>query len=471
MNYNLVVIGAGPAGMAAAYSAYEKGIRNILIIERDKEPGGILNQCIHSGFGLSTFNEELTGPEYAQRYIEMVKKTQIEVMQNTMVIGVCGIDAEHQSCEVTAVCKDKGLLKITAKAVVLAMGCREKARGALNIPGYRPAGVYSAGTAQRYMNIEGRIPGKKVVILGSGDIGLIMARRMTLEGAKVMCVAEIAPYSGGLRRNIVQCLDDYNIPLLFSHTVTCVHGKKRVEGVTISKVDENYEAIPGTEQFYECDTLLLSCGLIPENELTKAMNAKIDPVTKGPEVNANLETTQRGIFACGNVLHVHDLVDNVTKESIRAGENAADFINEGLKDWGEAQRPNIPSKEKNTIPEDMDRNSQMICVCCPNGCLLTAHKDGDTYTVTGNRCPKGEEYAINEMTRPARNISSLIRVEGANGPVVSCKTSKEIPKNKIMEVMEAIHQASIKAPVAVGDIIIKDVCKTGADIVATNVMK
>mgnify|MGYP000473105909 CR=1 FL=1 len=319
MKKDLLIIGGGPAGMAAAVAAYDKGITDILILERDRELGGILNQCIHNGFGLHTFSEELTGPEYAARYEEMVYERRIPYLLDTMVVDVQGGDP----CRVTAMNSTQGLFTLEAKAVVLAMGCRERPRGAMNIPGYRPSGIYSAGTAQRFVNREGRLPGREVVILGSGDIGLIMARRMHLQGARVKLVAEIMPYSGGLRRNIVQCLDDFGIPLKLSHTVTEIHGKERVTGVTVSKVDENLKPIPGSEEYVSCDTVLLSCGLIPENELSEGAGAEMDPVTKGPVVNASLMTTAEGIFACGNVLHVHDLVDFVTAESARAGQAAA----------------------------------------------------------------------------------------------------------------------------------------------------
>lgn len=322
---DLVIIGGGPAGLSAAVSAAEEGVKDLLIIERDVRLGGILNQCIHNGFGLHTFKEELTGPEYADRYIQMAQKAQIPSMLDTMVIDL-SYDESTGDKIVTAMNKTEGLFTVRASAVILAMGCRERPRGALNIAGYRPSGIYSAGTAQYYVNMEGRMPGKKVVILGSGDIGLIMARRMTYEGAKVLCVAELQPYSGGLKRNIVQCLDDFGIPLLLSHTVVDIKGKRRVEGVTIAEVDENKKPIPGTEEFYECDTLLLSCGLIPENELTNKLGAKMNPVTGGASVNESLETDIPGVYACGNVLHVHDLVDYVSGEAAVAGKNAADRI-------------------------------------------------------------------------------------------------------------------------------------------------
>ena len=316
---DIVIVGGGPAGLAAAVAAYDDGAKSILILERDEQLGGILNQCIHNGFGLHTFKEELTGPEYADRFIRQVNERKIPYLLNTMVMDI------SPDRVVTAMNREDGMFQIQAKAVILAMGCRERPRGALNIPGYRPAGIFSAGTAQRLVNIEGYMPGKEVVILGSGDIGLIMARRMTLEGAKVKLVAELMPYSGGLKRNIVQCLDDFDIPLRLSHTVVDIEGKEHITAVTIAEVGADRKPIKGTEERYTCDTLLLSCGLIPENELSTAAGVQLNPVTNGPVVNESLETNIEGVFACGNVLHVHDLVDFVSEEAAKAGVTASRY--------------------------------------------------------------------------------------------------------------------------------------------------
>ena len=316
---DVLVIGAGPAGLAAAISAKKAGVDRLIVLEREDHPGGILRQCIHNGFGLHRFNEELTGPEYAQRDIDTANEMGIDIRTGVTVLSVSG------DKRVTAVSRENGLQVFQAKSVVLAMGCRERPRGALAIPGTRCAGIYSAGTAQKFVNLEGYMPGRKVVILGSGDIGLIMARRMTLQGAKVLACVELMPYSSGLNRNIVQCLQDYNIPLYLSHTVIDIHGKERLTGVTVAKVDENRKPIPGTEIEFECDTLLLSVGLIPENELSAGAGVELSPVTSGAVVSDTLETSVPGIFACGNVLHVHDLVDHVSNESFRAGEMAARY--------------------------------------------------------------------------------------------------------------------------------------------------
>ena len=349
--YDVVIIGGGPAGLSAALGAKKKGCSNILIIERSEKLGGILNQCIHNGFGLHTFKEELTGPEYAYRYIKMVEKEEIPFLLNTTVLSI----SPHS---VTYINEEEGVRTIETKAIVLAMGCRERPRGALNIPGDRPSGIFSAGTAQYLTNIEGKMPGKRVVILGSGDIGLIMARRMTLEGAKVLAVVELMPYSSGLKRNIVQCLDDFSIPLLLSHTVTKIEGRKRVEKITVSAVDEKRKPIPGTEITYDADTLLLSVGLLPENELSRKAGITLSPITGGPIVDNSFQTDSDGIFACGNVLHVHDLVDYVSNEAEKAGESAALYALSDRKPSKKKIPVSVFGLARYTVPEMIDEDTK-----------------------------------------------------------------------------------------------------------------
>ncbi len=350
--YDLIVIGGGPAGLAAATAARETGLSDILIIERDRFLGGILNQCIHTGFGLQEFKEELTGPEYAQRFIEKTRAYNIPCLLETMVLAL------RPDRSLVVISPQSGRLELHAKAVVLSMGCRERTRGAIAVPGTRPAGVMTAGTAQRYMNIEGFLPGRSIVILGSGDIGLIMARRFSLEGAKVSAVLELMPYSTGLTRNIVQCLDDYGIPLLLSHTVTSIHGNRRVTGVSVARVDECRRPIPSTEREIDCDTLITSVGLVPENELSKTAGVQLDPVTNGAIVNQRLQTSVPGIFACGNVLQVHDLVDNVSEESQRAGRNAALFVQGRIPTISRSIRLQADSGIRYVVPQHVDLSDQ-----------------------------------------------------------------------------------------------------------------
>lgn len=371
--FDVIIIGGGPAGLSAAYAAYQKGAENILILERDKELGGILNQCVHNGFGLHYFKEELTGPEYAERLVQMLRSTNVKVKLDTMVLDI------SPQKQVSAINTTDGFMLLEARTILLAMGCRERTAGAIALPGDRPAGVYTAGTAQRYLNMDGFMVGKRVVILGSGDIGLIMARRMTLEGAKVLACLEIMPYSGGLARNIVQCLEDFDIPLYLSHTIVEIKGKNRVEKVIAARVDENRRPISGTEITFDCDTVLLSVGLIPENELTKSAGIELDTRTGGAAVFENMETSIPGIFACGNVLHVHDLVDYVTAESFRAGEAAAEYLQNGEKadrflsvqngcgvSYTVPQKIRVMPKENTEIFFRVNRvwNECVICVRC-----------------------------------------------------------------------------------------------------------
>ncbi len=435
--YDIVIVGGGPAGLAAALAARENGVADILILEREDQLGGILNQCIHNGFGLHTFKEELTGPEYAARYIEKVEELQIPYKLQTMVLNIT------PDKRVTAMNREDGLFEVQAKAVILAMGCRERPRGALNIPGFRPAGIYTAGTAQRLVNIEGFLPGRKIVILGSGDIGLIMARRLTLEGARVQAVVEILPKSGGLQRNIVQCLEDFDIPLLLRHTVVDIKGRERVSSVTVSAVDEQGKPIPGTGQEYDCDTLLLSVGLIPENELTRELGARMDPATHGPVVNEKLETTIPGVFACGNVLHVHGLVDSVSEEAAEAGKNATVYIKQ--------------TEER-----------RLTCIICPKGCSLRVRLEAGRVTlVEGNHCKRGAQYAEKEVTNPTRTVTTTIPIRGGCEKILSVKTRTDIPKAKVQACVQALKNVTAEAPVQIGDVILSDVAGTGVDIIAT----
>ena len=436
-SYDIVIVGGGPAGLAAALAARENGVADILILEREDQLGGILNQCIHNGFGLHTFKEELTGPEYAARYIEKVEELQIPYKLQTMVLNIT------PDKRVTAMNREDGLFEVQAKAVILAMGCRERPRGALNIPGFRPAGIYTAGTAQRLVNIEGFLPGRKIVILGSGDIGLIMARRLTLEGARVQAVVEILPKSGGLQRNIVQCLEDFDIPLLLRHTVVDIKGRERVSSVTVSAVDEQGKPIPGTGQEYDCDTLLLSVGLIPENELTRELGARMDPATHGPVVNEKLETTIPGVFACGNVLHVHGLVDSVSEEAAEAGKNATVYIKQ--------------TEER-----------RLTCIICPKGCSLRVRLEAGRVTlVEGNHCKRGAQYAEKEVTNPTRTVTTTIPIRGGCEKILSVKTRTDIPKAKVQACVQALKNVTAEAPVQIGDVILSDVAETGVDIIAT----
>lgn len=454
---DVAVIGGGPAGMSAAISAKEAGAGKVIVIEREDILGGILLQCIHNGFGLHKFKEELTGPQYAARYRDMTEKSDIDIFTDTMATGLT------QEKIITCVNSDKGCFQIKAGAVVLAMGCRERPRGALMTPGDRPAGVITAGTAQKFVNIKGYMPGNRVVILGSGDIGLIMARRMTLEGAKVEAVCEIMDDSGGLTRNIVQCLKDFDIPLKLRHTVTKIHGNRRLEGVTIAQVDSDRKPVAGTEEYIACDTLMLSVGLIPENELSKMAGIIIDDRTKGPVVDENRQTSVSGIFACGNVVKVHELVDFVSDEGEVAGKAAAAYASGKIIAQDKpVKRTMSPEKKgvKNLPPED---GCHVICTVCPVGCSVKVTKNGEKYETEGNRCIRGQRHAIQEMISPQRVLTTTMRTEFSG--MIPVKTNKPVPKDKIFDCMKEINSKTLLLPIALGDIIIKRIGGTDADLI------
>lgn len=479
-----LIVGGGPAGLAAAEGLWNRGIRDILIVEREKHLGGILRQCIHDGFGLTRFGRTLSGPEYAQNYIDDVDRLKIPYITDAAVLNI-------SSSRVVTVASRKGMTEYEAKAVILAMGCRERTRGALAIPGERPAGVFTAGVAQAYINLYNRMPAREVIILGSGDVGMIMARRLTLEGAHVKGVFEIMPHPAGLPRNVEQCLNDYDIPLHLSHTVTKIHGRDRLTGVTISEVDSSLKPIPGTEREYSCDTLILSVGLIPENELSLGAGVRLDPRTGGAFVDRHYMTSVDGIFAAGNVLHVHDLADNVSLEAEEVSAYAAKYIREGALpactfpvEFGgdERSRAGGSGDFKPPHADSPVMTREFTCTLCPNGCLITVDfENADSAdsgpgpaqggpvikSVQGNLCPRGAEYARQEIVDPRRTVSTSILVEGGELPLTSVRLTAPIPKGRIMDAMAEIRRYKVKAPVKAGTVVIRDLLGLGSNVIVT----
>lgn len=447
-HYDVVIIGGGPGGLAAAKGAREAGARSVLVLEREDRSGGILNQCIHDGFGLVRYKTMLTGPEYALRVRQEALEAGAEVLTGAMVTGLT------PQRVVTAVTR-QGLLQIQAGAVVLATGCRERTRGAIAIPGSRPAGVYTAGTAQNLMNTKNLMVGRKVVILGSGDIGLIMARRLTLEGAQVLCAAEMNPVPSGLERNVSQCLYDFGIPLYLRCTVTNLFGKKRLEGVELSQLDEAGQPIPGSQRVVACDTLLLSVGLIPENEVADLAGVTLDPKTNGAVTDKYLQTPVPGIFACGNSRKVLDLADFVTVQGLTAGQNAAAFL------LGRPLAP-MPPETSNAMAKGLPQPGSITCILCPKGCRIQAAADGK---VTGNGCPKGEEYALQEQKAPKRVLTTTLK--RADGSLLPVKTSQAVPRDHLLDYMDRLRNITLSAdPLPCGAVILRDPFGIGADVVS-----
>lgn len=457
--YDLVIVGGGSAGMAAAVSAYDNGVRSILLLEKDSCLGGILQQCIHNGFGLQEFREELSGPQYGARFAAMIAERGIDCRVNAMVLDV------SRELQVTYSSENDGYVTVQAKAVVCATGCSERTRGNIAIPGTRPSGIMTAGLAQHYLNIDGYMVGRRVFILGSGDIGLIMARRLTLEGAKVLGVAEIMPFTSGLDRNIAQCLNDFDIPLYLHHTVREVIGRDRVEKVVVCPVDDNLNFVEGHDMEFEVDTLLLSVGLIPNNPLLEKMGVAMHPKSRGPVVDENMMTSVPGLFACGNSLFVHDLVDHVTRDGRRVGENAARFIKGELSSAAEADIAAMMPKPASTrTPVAAD---EMVCIVCPRGCRMKASRACDgSISVVGNTCARGLEYARAEFSAPRRMITSTVAME--NGPIkrLPVITSAAVPKERIFDVMAQLKTLRVKTPVTVNQVVLKDVLGLGVDILS-----
>jgi NADPH-dependent 2,4-dienoyl-CoA reductase/sulfur reductase-like enzyme/CxxC motif-containing protein len=480
---DIAVIGGGPAGLAAALEAKKRGA-GVLILERDAELGGILQQCIHDGFGLHRFNKRMSGNQYAQVFIDEVQNSDIEVKLETMVLEI--IPESNGEKTIYACNKTEGMIEIKSRAVILAMGCRERTASQVLIFGTRPAGVLTAGSIQRYINMEGFLPGKTAVILGSGDIGLIMARRMTLEGVKVKGVFEVMPTPSGLTRNIVQCLDDYGIPLALSTTVTRVAGKKRLESVTVSKVDKNLKPIPGTEQIIECDLLALAVGLIPENELTRQAGIKIDPKTKGPELDNAFSTSVPGIFACGNVAAVFDLVDYVSQSAEIAAENAVAYLSGAAPNTktsladithkAEYGKQEVFAEKADSSPNDdsssfsgAPEKKYFTCIVCPNSCRLTVWEDSEIH-VEGHKCKRGLEYGANEFKNPMRMITTTVAVKNGSLTRLPVISQGEVPKNKLKDCLNELYSFVASAPITRGEIIIKNICGTGVDVIASRSM-